>query len=124
MSVPILSRTELYIQMSRVHRRRNVIRESLLQDDSRPETETVEPHQQPETPNYIKNMVNLDFWKRARIYPDQPVPYPDASQHVSSRRRRQIPQRERANAYVSDDTESESDMDFESDTEEPDSIIQ
>ena len=120
MTTQALSRTEMYIQISRVHRRRFAINDSLLQDEY--ETNLVtNPETNPETEDVtetgctnLKPAVNwLDFWKRARVYPEQLTAYPDASNHTSSRHRRREFQRARANAYVSDtddDTQSDTDV--------------
>ena len=49
----------------------------------------VEREKVPETIESNNQPINwLDFWKRARVYPETPIAYPDASQYVSSRQRR------------------------------------
>jgi hypothetical protein len=119
MTTQALSRTEMYIQISRVHRRRFAINDSLLQDEydtnleTNPETEEMTVIAETVC-SELKPAVNwLDFWKRARVYPEQLTAYPDASNHTSSRHRRREFQRARANAYVSDtddDTQSDTDV--------------
>ena len=94
---------------SRNQRRIDFIRESMMQEDNEESNMAI---QQPlPLPQMIKCQVAINwdnFWKRARIYPEQEVAYADASQHVSTRRRIQNFRRQRANAYVSDTDESES----------------
>ena len=115
-------RTNMFIQISRVHRKRSDIR-SFLQEyeeqESRPETEVIEinssensfmNHPITLSSNSSANFsVNwLDFWNRSKIYPEHEVAYPDASQHVSSRQRRRPDfQRQRSNAYVTDTDDSD-----------------
>ena len=109
-------RTNMFIQISRVHRKRIVISESfqsatIFQEEGE---ERKEGDEGVRAEYEIKPAVNwLDFWSRARIYPEHEVTYPDASQHVSSRQRHRVQvQRQRANAYVteSDDSDSEPDV--------------
>ena len=110
-------RTNMFIQISRVHRKRN----SMIQEEDLPQEEGKE-ELTPETEITqevveINSTLNwIDFWKRARVYPEQEVSYPDASRHISSRQRRRPDfQRQRANAYVTDTDDSDS---------EPDIVIQ
>ena len=103
---------------TRVHRRMENIRESLLGDIETHEGAVSQDEEMAE--GIIEGFTNLvavnwsDFWKRARVYPEHRVAYPDASVHVSSRQRPrnevQANIRARSNAYVSD-TDDESDDD-------------
>jgi len=102
---------------SRVHSRREGIRESLLATDIETQEGSVAQDEEM-AEGIIEGFANLvavnwsDFWKRAKIYPEHCVAYPDASVHVSSRQRPrnevQANIRARSNAYVSD-TDDESD---------------
>ena len=102
--------------LSRVHRRRDVIIESLQDSQETSDIESQSPVLEEERVGLtlIKQIaVNWsEFWKQSRIYPEQQVAYPDASEYVSSRQRPinevQARARSRSNAYVSD-TDSESD---------------
>lgn len=82
-----LQRTEMYIKISRIHRRRGVV------------AETDVPHIREN--NASTNATWSDFWKRpkppadARIYPEQ------VQEQLASI------QRQRANAHVSDTDDSE-----------------
>ena len=107
-------RTNMFIQISRVHRKRNaVIQEDLPQEEEEKEELTPETEIIQEVVEINSTLNWIDFWKRAKVYPEQEVSYPDASQHVSLRQRpRGHVQRQRANAYVteSDDSDSEPDV--------------
>ena len=114
--------------LSRVHRRRVIISESFAESQEGTEVESPIQNTRSEVVNEVVNevireeqgvdgLLNLisvnwmDFWKRAKIYPDHSIAYPDASAYISSRRRtRHQFQRPRANAYLSD-TDDESDCD-------------
>ena len=89
---------------TRVHRRMENIRESLLGDIETQEGAVAQDEEM--TEGIIEGFTNLvavnwsDFWKRARVYPEHRVAYPDASEHVSSRQRPII---ERSNMSDTDD---------------------
>jgi hypothetical protein len=120
-------RTAMNIRMSRVHRRRDVINDSYSYEVARELGLGVREEQhaqgeQSETDTKFdatsNNHINwIDFWNRARIYPEQTVAYPDASEYVSSRQRQRPGlQRRRANAFVPD-TDDEDDDDSELNSE-------
>ena len=101
--------------LSRVHRRRDVISESLRESQETFDIEAQPQLLEEDAEGSIVNLIAVnwsEFWKHARIYPEQPVEYADASEHISSRQRLRnevlARVRERSNAYVSD-TDSESD---------------
>ena len=86
-----LARTQMYVKISRIHRRKDSIEDSLQGEGEQVgrEGEEVGRDEFPETIESNNQPINwLDFWKRARVYPETPVAYPDASQYVSSRQRR------------------------------------
>jgi hypothetical protein len=118
MTTNALARTKMYVEISRIHRRNDLIKNSLQQEGIQGEEKEEAPETMESNNNPLINLtptVNwLDFWKRAKVYPEQLVAYPDASQHVSSRRRRSPgfqKERARANAYVSDTDDSDSEED-------------
>ena len=83
-----LARTQMYVKISRIHRRKDSIEDSLQGEGEQVgrEGEEVGRDEFPETIESNNQPINwLDFWKRARVYPETPVAYPDASQYVSSR---------------------------------------
>jgi hypothetical protein len=104
--------------LSRVHRRRFIISESFQESQEGTEVESQSTQDEAKEAKEEEQLLNIiavnwtDFWKRVKIYPEQPVEYSDASGYVSSRQRSRNPVqarvRARSNAYVSD-TESESD---------------
>jgi len=86
-----LARTQMYVKISRIHRRKDSIKDSLQGEGEEVgrEGEEVGRDEFPETIESNNQPINwLDFWKRARVYPEPPIAYPDASQYVSSRQRR------------------------------------
>jgi hypothetical protein len=105
--------------LSRVHRRRRIISES-LQESQEGTEEGTDTERLVQTENNrddvqrydVANLISvnwMEFWKRVKIYPDQEVLYPDTSEYVSLRHRtREVSARARARANASD-TESESD---------------
>lgn len=87
-----LARTQMYVKISRIHRRKDSIEDSLQgegEEVGREEGQEEGGVGRDEVPESNNQPINwLDFWKRARVYPETPVAYPDASQYVSSRQRR------------------------------------
>jgi hypothetical protein len=89
-----LARTQMYVKISRIHRRKDSIEDSLQGEGEQvgregEQEEEVGRDEVPETIESNNQPINwLDFWKRARVYPETPIAYPDASQYVSSRQRR------------------------------------
>jgi hypothetical protein len=96
----------LVVNVPRVHRRRDNISESLLQEETSRETPREPTLSVSEEARIgvmsIPNMVWAEFWKRVKIYPEQTE---SVSEHVSSRHRRV---RNQLQSNAISDTESNS----------------
>ena len=102
--------------LSRVHRRRIIISESLQESqegtgegtDTEPLVQT-ENNRDDVRSEGISNLIYvnwMDCWKRVKIYPEQEVLYPDTSEYVSLRRRSRTQLQEERDVS---NTESETD---------------
>ena len=110
----------LVVNVPRVHRRRVNINESLLQSREHPPLQQEQEQEEEEEEvrvgvGSIPNMVVAwaEFWKRAKIYPEQTE---SVSEHVSSRHRRvRNHLHSMLQSNVSDTEESNSDVELELD---------
>jgi hypothetical protein len=97
----------LVVNVPRVHRRRDNISESLLQEETSSEPTTLSVSEEVRVgvvriPNVVVAWV--EFWKRAKIYPEQTE---SVSEHVSSRHRGVRNQESDYETESSDDGETE-----------------